>query len=293
MPNRLSRRGRRPSQKVVDVPLFCSSLVACVGSTYVYFFLTWFERHFAADLAQFIWDVRLVSVSSLFASLAALFPRQKLFKFAQNITSALASAIGQPLTGIQFIWVMNAGITSYIGGIRSLLFAIFCMDYFFSIRHLRTILPLLGAVPVFATTFKFCLATDVFFPALLSSIAVLLTPFLPSIARRNDDVTVLGRYIFRIREIHWLNLTRLFGLLCNMVCICNLLILFPNTEVPKQLNGSMTRYTGPPTKTPLPFMSYLLPLRTGNFTSFMEFAVAYEKQGFVAADAMVNSHAEL
>lgn len=287
MPQRL--RTRRRPQSVVDVPLACSSLLVCVGSTYVYFFLAWFERHFAADLAQFTWDVRLVSVSSMFASLAALFPRQKLFKFAQNITSALACAIGQPLTGVQFIWVMNAGITSYIGGIRSLLFAIFCMDYFFSIRHLRTILPLLGAVPVFATTIKFCLATDVFLPALLSSCAVILTPFLPSIARRNDDV-MLGRYIFRIREIHWLNLTRLFGLLCNMVCICNLLILFPNTDAPK--NGSMTRYTGPPTKTPLPFMSYLLPLRTADFTSFMEFAVAYDKQGFVAADATL-SHVEL
>jgi len=282
MPSR-SRVRRRPRQSV-DVPLACSSLIVCVGSTYVYFFLTWFELHFPADLAQFSWDVRLVSVSSMFASLAALFPRQKLFKFAQSLTSALACAIGQPLTGVQFLWVMNAGITSYIGTFRSFLFAIFVMDYFFSIRHLRTVLPLLGAVPVITTAIKFCLASDVFLPAFLSSVAVILTPFLPALARR--------RYIFKIREVHWQNLTRLFGLLCNMVCICNLLILYPNSKTPKHL-AEPSPYTGPPTTTPLPFMSYLLPLRTGNFSAFMDYALAFESRSKALPRTVLEGRTEL
>merc|ERR1719499_2666950 len=94
---------------------------------------------------------------------------------------------------------------------------------------------------------------------------VLLAPFLPSIAHRNDDVDV-GRYILKIRDVHWLNVTKLIRLLCTMVCLCNMqLLMYPPNERAH----------------PLPFMSYLLPLKTMSLTSFNDYAGFAEEEDIV------------
>jgi len=253
------RRPRR--QRVVDVPRSCSSLMVFLCGLYIRRSLSAFHEmrfgitpsHLDAELVsmelnEFRWSVLLVIVNALFAFLYSLFPRCNIFRSVETITEHMAQKIGAPLTGIEFVLVThNARGWFPLNKCWLALGTLFCMDFFFNIKHLGTLLPLLGVLPVIFVTFENFLTTDVFLPSLISSCAVIISPILSHrmMGKTNLEFDVMGggQYIFRIGVTHWLNIVRLIGMFCNMVCLCNLLLMNPSDE---SLEPS----------TPMPFMSY-------------------------------------
>lgn len=253
------RRPRR--RRVVDVPKSFSSFMVFLCGMYIRRFLSAFhEKRFgitpshldaelvSMELNEFRWSVLLVTVNALFAFLYSLFPRWNIFRSFETITEHMAQKIGAPLTGIEFFLVMhNARRWFPLNKCWLALGTLFCMDFFFNIKHLGTFLPLLGVLPVILATVQNCLTTDVFLPSLISTCNVIISPVLSHrMMGKTDlefDVMGGGEYIFRIKVTHWLNIVRLIGMFCNMVCLCNLLLMKPPDE---SIEPSA----------PMPFMAY-------------------------------------
>jgi len=253
------RRARR--QRVVDVPKSLSSFMVFLCGLYIRRFLSAFhEMRFGVtpshlypelvsmELNEFRWSVFLVIVNALFAFLYSLFPRCNIFRSFETITEHMAQKIGAPLTGIEFLLVMHKARGWFpLNKCWLALGTLFCMDFFFNIKHLGTFLPLIGVLPVIFVTVQNCLTTDVFLPSLISSCAVIISPILSHrMMGKTDlefDVMGGGKYIFRIKVTHWLNIVRLIGMFCNMVCLCNLLLMNPSDE---SMEPSL----------PKPFMAY-------------------------------------
>jgi len=254
-------RRRTRKTRVVDVPKSLSSFTVFLCGMYIRHFLSAFHEmrfgitpsHLDAELVsmelnEFRWSVLLVTVNALFAFLYSLFPRWNIFRSFETITEHMAQKIGAPLTGIEFFLIMhNARGWFPLNNCWLALGTLFCMDFFFNIKHLGTLLPLLGVLPVILVTLQNCLTTDVFLPSLISSCAVIISPILSHrMMGKPDlefDVMGGGKYIFRIKVTYWLNIVRLIGMFCNMVCLCNLLLMNPLDE---SVEPSL----------PMPFMSY-------------------------------------
>lgn len=244
----MAERRRPRRRRVVDVPKSFSSVMVFLCGMYIRHFLSAFhEKRFgitpshldaelvSMELNEFRWSVLLVTVNALFAFLYSLFPRWNIFRSFETLTEHMAQKIGAPLTGIEFFLVMhNARGWFPLNQCWLALGMLFCMDFFFNIKHLGTFLPLLGVLPVIHTTVQNCLTTDVFLPSLISSFNVIISPILSHRMMGQPDlefdVMGGGEYIFRIKVTHWLNIARLIGMFCNMVCLCNLLLMNPPDE---------------------------------------------------------------
>merc|ERR1719433_2456149 len=109
---------------------------------------------------------------------------------------------------------------------------------FFNIRYLASmpylslpIVTVLGVGPMLATSYEFCMSTDIAVPAFLVFGAVISQPILPAIAHKNDKITTRYGYILKIREVHWTNCAKIIMAFCFMVCLGNLMLLRNGKEM--------------------------------------------------------------
>jgi len=239
---------RRRTRRQRDVPKSLSSFMVFLCGTYIQRCLGAFhDRRFGimsthpapelviTELNEFRWSLVLVTGNALVASLYSLFPKWNIFRSLVALSEHMTQKIAVPLVGIEFFLVMyNVRGWFPLSKFILAILLLFCMDFFFNVRHLGRVLPLLGVLPVILATVQNCLTVDVFLPSLLSTCNIIISPILSHkvMDKRNLKFDVMGdgEYILKIKVRHWLNIVRLLGMFCNMVCLCNLLLIKPPVE---------------------------------------------------------------